>query len=201
MVTNLEIKIRNKCIRSSGSNRGLMNGRKTVGEGRKDNGGEVNESPLVPQKRDSSPSLGWLEVPHHISVPGQQIGPQAGLWPKPEHGQLQSACRPPCRWVFTPRSSSLELGLTLSEYKLGDGSGKRGENGTRGRNDMHRPRPSSRTWQEEGSGGERWELRSRQLVSSTILLLLQDLAQRARPSLSSLCSVTAEAGVGSGGRA
>lgn len=42
MVANLEIKIRSKCVRSSGSSQGLGN------ERGKDSGGEVGESPVVP---------------------------------------------------------------------------------------------------------------------------------------------------------
>jgi hypothetical protein len=94
------------------------------GEGGKDSGGEVGQSPMVFLWRDSNPSLGWWKVPHHISVPGRQNGPQGELWPKPEHGQLQSAYKPPCCRVFTPRSSSLELGLILSEHKLGERAGE-----------------------------------------------------------------------------
>lgn len=55
---------------------------------------------------------------------GRQNRPWGALCPRPAQGQLQSACKPPCRWVSTPRSSSLELGLTHSEHKLVKGSGE-----------------------------------------------------------------------------
>lgn len=82
----------------------------------------------------SSPSPGGGGC--HIGYPFWQTERAPGrAVPRPALGQLQSACKPPCHWVFTPRSSSLELGLTHSEHKLVKGSGEERRAHTRGGNE------------------------------------------------------------------
>lgn len=118
MVANLEIKIRSKCIRSSGSSQGLGN------ERGKDSGGEVGESPVVPPAGTAAHP--WGDGKCHIAYPfpADRTGPWGALCPRPACGQLQSPSEPPCRRACTPRSGSLELGLTLSAHRLLKGSGE-----------------------------------------------------------------------------
>lgn len=82
----------------------------------KDGRREAGESPMAPLSLDSSPSraAGMCHITYPFTqteeAPGSAL-PQTGTWPAAVRLQ-----KPPCRWVFTPRSSSLEPGLTLSDH-------------------------------------------------------------------------------------
>lgn len=187
MVANLEIKIRSKCIRSSGSSQGLVN------ERGKDSGGEVGESPVVPPAGTAAHP--WGDGKCHIAYPfpADRTGPRGALCPRPARGQLQSPSKPPCRRLCTPRSGSLELGLTLSEHKLlkGRGEERRGEDHTRGRNDHP---PSLFKDMIEGERSRQYlgarEISSGSCSTSTLAPSVPTTPDQGLPSL---CAVPAEA--------